>query len=551
MNPERLLKLFDRVAEAPDAVVRLRRLVLDLAVRGKLVEQNSREEPAALLLATIHAESAQPIKKKITEYSFAVPYILPKSWHWSKIEEISHNWGQKIPDKHFTYIDVSAIDSKRGVISSPSVVEPKKAPSRARKIVQVGSVIYSTVRPYLLNVAVIEKEYSPEPIASTAFSILHPFEGVYNRYLWYWLRSPAFIEIVSEKMRGQAYPAINERNFAALPIPIPPTLEQYRIVQRVDELMALCDQLEAAQTNREQRRDRLSAAALDRLVNAEPSEEGHTAARFYLNRLPRLVWKVEHVRALRRTVLDLAVRGNLTIQKPEDEKLSFKSLNYEDFIFNIPPNWLWTKMGLLTSFVTSGSRGWAQYYSKDGAIFIRIGNLDYDSIRIDLHYTQCVDPPKSAEGTRTRVVPGDILISITGDTGMVGLVPKSISDAYINQHIALARPLPGLCNEYLARYCTSTYALQFLKNSQRGIKNSLGLNDIRNLPVPLPPLAEQHRIVQRVDELMILCDQLEVVLQTSQQTTSRLLDALIAEALSEESPDLETFETETQLALSD
>lgn len=160
-------------------------------------------------------------------------------------------------------------------------------------------------------------------------------------------------------------------------------------------------------------------------------------------------------------------------------------------------------------FLTSGSRGWAKHYSKKGAIFLRIGNLDYETTDLDLTNIQHVSPPRGTEGLRTRVEPGDLLVSITGDTGMVGIIPNDLGEAYINQHIALCRPVKSVVSSYAARTFMSPLVQGQLSTQERGIKNSLGLDDIRRLVVPLAPLAEQHRIVARVDELMTLLDRLE------------------------------------------
>ena len=158
---------------------------------------------------------------------------------------MSRDWGQKIPDQRFSYIDVSAIDNNKGKIILPTVMEAANAPSRARKLVTVGTVIYSTVRPYLLNVAIIEKEYAPEAIASTVFAVVHPLGGISSRYLFWYLRSPVFIAYVESKMLGVAYPAINDSQFFSGLLPLPPLAEQHRIVAKVDQLMALCDDLES------------------------------------------------------------------------------------------------------------------------------------------------------------------------------------------------------------------------------------------------------------------------------------------------------------------
>ena len=147
---------------------------------------------------------------------------------------------RRSPTVLFTYIDVSAIDKENGLVVGPKTLEPGEAPTRARKITQLGDVVYSCVRPYLLNVAVIKDDFDPPPIASTAFEILNGHGFVLPRYIWIVLRSPFMVSCVQKKQRGQAYPAINSADFAVLPFPLPPLAEQHRIVAKFDDLMVLC-----------------------------------------------------------------------------------------------------------------------------------------------------------------------------------------------------------------------------------------------------------------------------------------------------------------------
>lgn len=243
----------DDLFTAPADLVPLREAVLQLAVRGRLVEQEPDDEPAGRLLELIVAEKVELVKKKKVRkrksygslMSDEIPFEIPRSWTWARLRDLAHDLGQKVPDKTFSYIDVSAIDNKRGeIISAVPILDPSEAPSRARKLVRLGSVIYSTVRPYLLNIAVVDCEYSPTPIASTAFAVLHPHSGVHSRLLFFYLRAPFFVDFVTAQMKGVAYPAINDTDLLCAPVPLPPTAEQYRIVAKVDELMGLIDQLE-------------------------------------------------------------------------------------------------------------------------------------------------------------------------------------------------------------------------------------------------------------------------------------------------------------------
>ena len=253
MNAERLLAHYERIADAPNAIARLRRFILDLAVRGKLVPQDRNDEPASEVLKRIAVEKARLVKVGEIKRGKPLPgfepdevrFEVPLGWEWARIREITRDRGQTVPDSDFTYIDVTAINKEVGCIESAKVSSASEAPSRARKIVHKGDVLYSCVRPYLLNIAIVESEISPAPIASTAFAVLNGFGLVVPRYQWIVLRSPFMVACVEEKMRGQAYPAINDSDFALLPFPLPPLAEQCRIVAKVDELMALCDRLEA------------------------------------------------------------------------------------------------------------------------------------------------------------------------------------------------------------------------------------------------------------------------------------------------------------------
>jgi type I restriction enzyme S subunit len=202
----------------------------------------------------------------------------------------------------------------------------------------------------------------------------------------------------------------------------------------------------------------------------------------------------------------------------------------------LPEGWTAASTATLLAFVTSGSRGWARYYVKRGALFLRIANLDHDSIAIDLSQKQFVEPPASVEGTRTRVRIGDLLISITADVGMVGLVQEDPGEAYINQHIALARPIEGFNREYLAWYIASTDGgLAQLRELQRGAtKVGLGLDDIRSMIVPLPPLQEQDRIVAKIRVLNAKRDAIRMRLAKVSGILKRFRQAVLAAACSGE-----------------
>ena len=230
----------------------MQKSILQYAIRGKLVEQREEDGTAEDLYKQIQEEKKKLIKEgkikktkdlpEITEDE--IPFDIPENWKWVRLGDITHNWGQKKPEQKFDYIDVGSVDNKNGRLSEKeNLIHPNDAPSRARKIVKEGTVLYSTVRPYLLNICIIDKAFKHEPIASTAFSVLHPIEGINNKYLYFILKSAMFISFVSSVMIGVAYPAINDSKLLAGLIPLPPLAEQKRIVERIEELLPYTKQL--------------------------------------------------------------------------------------------------------------------------------------------------------------------------------------------------------------------------------------------------------------------------------------------------------------------
>lgn len=265
-------------------------------------------------------------------------------------------------------------------------------------------------------------------------------------YLFYYCISQKNVFI--EKGKGGAQPNISQIILKQHPIPLPPLSEQQRIVERIEELFAKLDE------------------AKERLQEVAESFAVRKAA-----------------------LLHKAFTGELTKQWRLENGVSDESWEEkkgEDFF----------------EYVTSGSRGWAKYYSDKGSIFVRMGNLNHGTIELALSDIQYVELPDQVEGQRSKLQKNDILISITADVGMIGLVREDM-DAYINQHVALARPKNDLYAEFLAWYFVSDVGLQQMQNKQRGAtKIGLGLQDIRSIILKIPTLPEQHEIVRLIDDLL-------------------------------------------------
>ena len=250
----------------------IKKSILQYAIQGKLVEQDPNDEPASVLLEKIKAEKQELIKQgkikkdKQESYIFKgadnrhyekigtetkditdeIPFEIPESWEWCRLGSIVYNHGQKTPDKTFVYIDIGSIDNSHQQLSDKeTILTSKQAPSRARKIIKKGDIIYSTVRPYLHNTCIIDRDFSLEPIASTGFAVLSVFSGIYNKFLFYYLISSSFDAYANdtENSKGVAYPAINDNRLYKALIPIPPLDEQKRIVDKITKLYEIIKNL--------------------------------------------------------------------------------------------------------------------------------------------------------------------------------------------------------------------------------------------------------------------------------------------------------------------
>lgn len=279
-------------------------------------------------------------------------------------------------------------------------------------------------------------------------------------------------EFIVKAHGGAGLQHITKKNFENTSLPLPPLEVQQRIVERIESLFAKLDE------------------AREKAESALESFERRKAA-----------------------ILRKAFTGELTAHSHVSSKWKDKSAEE------------------LFTYVTSGSRGWAKYYAERGSIFIRMGNLSHKSIELDFSNIQYVLLPRKAEGQRTRLQKNDILISITADIGMVGLFRDDTAEAYINQHIALARPSTNENAEFIAWYLISDVGLSQLKKKQRGTtKVGLGLDDIRSIHLKMPSLPEQQEIVRILDRIFAREQQAREAAENVLQRIDQMKKAILARA---------------------
>jgi len=570
MSAERLLKLYERVADGVDAITRLRRFTLNLAVCGKLVPQEAKDEPASELLKKIQRNREH--RRKFAdlnpeELEPPLPYI-PAGWIWTVVDQISNDDDNAITDGPF-----GAHLKTEHYISSPgfrvirlqnigqgtfrdehrSFIDKVRFDSLPKHHVKAGDLIVAGLVDPAIRCCELPSDIGPALVKADCYRLsVHPM--IVSRYALQYLNSPIAQEFASVHHHGMTLTRIGLGNFRQVPLPLPPLSEQHRIVAKVDELMALCDRLDAARTQREAARDRLAVASLARL-NVPDSEKFHDDVRFALDALPVVTARADQIKLLRQTILNLAVRGKLAPQNLRDEpinvtlrkaiarraalirskKIRQKKLDgYADLAADgeLPASWTLERLGNLVDPEHTISYGVLVPGEDvpDGVPFVRAQDLALSSHPDRPNKT--ISPEIEKAYARTRLRGGEILVCVVGSIGKLGIAPQSWAGANIARAVARILPIPEILREYLLIVLRGEPVQSYFKETTRTLAQpTLNVGLIEQTPIPLAPLAEQHRIVAKVDELMSLCDRLEASLATGDDTRRRLLDALLAEAL--------------------
>ena len=252
-----LLALLRKVESSTQQYAKLQTLlkskVLDLAMRGKLVEQDPSDEPASVLLEKIKAEKEQLIKEKKIKRSKPLPPItdeekpfeIPDSWEWVRLGEILKPELHKKPDIDFIYIDIASVDNKMNKVTAPTkiVISKDKVASRARQILSKNDILFSVVRPYLKNIAMVS-DTDQLQIGSTGFYVLKPFSLINRQYIFYLVLSNYVIQNMTKKMKGDNSPSIRKGDLQNFIIPLPPLEEQSRIAAKIAPLFTLLRKVE-------------------------------------------------------------------------------------------------------------------------------------------------------------------------------------------------------------------------------------------------------------------------------------------------------------------
>ena len=549
MKLETFFEKFDQFADAPNAVAKMRELVLELAVRGKLVEHRvaDAKEPAWLKLVTQLDADSDSSNSDIKD-----PFVIPSWWRWTMLECLGDTKPRNdaLDCAKSSFVPMTLIPSEYGQ-SARHEERPWGEIKKGYTHFQNGDVVMAKITPCFENgKSAVMKDLTGGFGAGT--TELHVFrrtgEGVLPEFVVLYLKTRGFITRGTSRMTGSAgQKRVPSDYFARSPFPLPPIAEQKRIVAKVDELMALCDRLEAQQQERETRHAALARASLARFADAPTPAN--------LNYLFHPSFNI-HPSDLRKSILTLAVQGKLVPQDPTDEpaeKLlarieqemtqiakeqgvrppkNVPQLTDNNSPHDIPKSWLWSRLGHLALVIDYGTSQKAVNDSSKVPVY-RMGNISGGRlVDANLKYVDaCID---DLPGLYLKT--GDILFNRTNSYELVGktgiYTGPDDTATFASYLIRIRLPDTLLFSPFYSLAMNAPYYRQTQIEpevvQQCGQANFNGTK-LASTVVPIPPLAEQRRIVAKVDQLMALVDALEEQLAASRKTAEALMEAAVAE----------------------
>lgn len=555
-----LVQHFELLATGPGGVAKLRELILTLAVQGKLVPQDPRDEPAGELLKQIRAERAFQIAEgkakrgkplaELTEEDR--PFGIPRTWCWVRLGDVT-NYGSPVkagallPDTWV--LDMEDIEKSSGRLLQKLRLFDRPALSDKNRFTK-GDVLYGKLRPYLNKVLVADED----GVCTTEiipFRCYGEYEPGYFRLA---LSSPYFLEYVNARSYGMKMPRLGTDDARNAPLPLPPLAEQSRIVTRVEELMRLCDVLEAKGQLEAAQHAQLLQTLLGALTASTSPDELADNWQRVATHFDGLLDRTEAIDALEQTILQLAVRGLLVPQDPKDEPASellkkiraekdrlitegkikrdkpLEPVAIEEVPFVLPTGWSWVRFDELIHPLKPIAYG-VLVPGPDveaGVPFVRIADLSIDN--------PAPMPEKSighdidSQFQRTRLEGGEILMGVVGSIGKLGVAPPTWAGANIARAICRIVPADGGLREFVLFLLQTGFMQQsFVDDTRTLAQPTLNVGLIRQALTPVPPPAEQARIVARVGLLRRLCADLRQRLAARQTTQAHLAEALIDE----------------------
>ncbi|MBD8789874.1 restriction endonuclease subunit S [Pseudomonas syringae] len=545
------------LAGAPNGIKKLRELILELAIRGKLVAQDPGDEPASELLKHIEAKKQRLVIEEgmRTTARDDIPkdehYLkLNAGWEYARLGNLARfiDYRGRTPTKTQSGIPlITAKNVRMGFISREPqefIAEIDYPSWMTRGFPRLGDMLFTTEAP-LGNISLIDISEQFALAQRVICFQLHDLAT--GPFLQLAMMSSTLQVQFLDVSTGMTATGIKASRLKEIPVPIPPLAEQHRIVAKVDELMALCDRLEAQQADAESAHIQLVQALLGSLTQVTDAADFTANWQRLAEHFHTLFTTEPGIDALKQTLLQLAVMGKLVPQDPNDESVStilpnldstkeashLTKQDKQSHPFPLPSQWRWETLNKLLERGREISYGIIKLgiEPKQGGI-ATLRCSDVKPGYIDLHSVRKVSQEIESEYTRTRLTGGEIVINIRGTLGGVAVVNAELAGYNVAREVAVIPVSKQLSGHYMAIAMQSNYFWSAITAELRGIAyKGLNLGSLRLFPIPIPPVQEQHRIVEKINQLTAICDQLKSQIRLASKLNEQLTNNLVKEAL--------------------
>ena len=511
----------------------LRKSILQQAIQGKLVPQDPNDEPASVLLERIQEEKVRLVEEKkikkeknpsiifrgednsyYEKFTLSgevkcideeIPFEIPNGWEWARGTTLFLPMESTKPKgENFTYIDLDAVNNKKNNIDNPKILKSINAPSRASRKLHTNDVLYSMVRPYLRNIALVDKKFS-NAIASTGFYVITPSIALHPHFLFHLMLSSYVTDGLNLFMKGENSPSINNSHIEDFLYPLPPLAEQQRIVEKIEELIPYIEHYGKAQaeldTINKNIKEQLKKSILQYAIEGKlvPQYEAEGTAEVLLEQIQKEKQKLYEENKLKKKDLEYS-----TIFKGEDNKYYEKigknvTCIDEEIPFDIPKIWRWVRFGQIVklSMGKTPPRDDSRYWLNAKRNWVSISDMtNYGRIKT----TKEQISEEAANSLMRESSPiNTLLMSFKLTVGRTAILDI---EAYHNE--AIVSIYPYIDKKFMLRNYLF-YTLPILANiggSKDAIKGkTLNSKSLNNLLIPLPPLAEQLRIIESIDTI--------------------------------------------------
>jgi type I restriction enzyme, S subunit len=554
-------------------VKKLRELILELAVRGKIVTQDLNDEPASVLLKQIAAKKEKMVEEGIIKEQKQLPPFnddeksceLPEGWEWTRLGNIAeiNPRNNAEDDLEVSFIPMSLITTSYCGAHDQETKKWREIKAGYTHFAD-GDIAVAKITPCFENskAAVFNGLENGLGAGTTELHVARPYGDTINRrYVLLYLKAPQFLIVGQKKMTGTAgQKRVPKDFFERNPLPLPPLSEQHRIVDKVDELMVLCDQLEQQTEDSITAHQTLVETLLATLTESKDAEEFAQNWSRVAEHFDTLFTTEDSIDQLKQTILQLAVMGKLVPQDTSQEPASallrriatekarqvevgkikkqkpLPPISDDGKPFELPQDWEWVRMAEVASF-ENGDRS-SRYPNdsdlvRDGVPFFGAKDMIDGTLRFD-NDLRLISEKKFSELSNGKLCHKDFVILLRGMVGKMALFNESeeYSTGFINAQMLIIRLLERSMSEFFNIFFASSFFQSDISKKITGTAvKQMPARALIDLIVPIPPITEQHRIVAKVEELMALCDQLKARLSNAQDIQLHLADAIVEQAV--------------------